>query len=153
MRAMALGYGVTAVASLALLAAAWRRPRLGRWLFAALFLGASAVNAVTALRTPQVYVTGFAPHAVGPFRDFIERIVALAPDAFVLAIALLQLLVGLALLLARGVPFQVAVFAGATFLAGISWLGVGAGFPVNLVFAAGLLVLLKGDRAPPAARR
>jgi len=52
-------------------------------------------------------------------RQFIERVVSLAPDAFVLAIAVGQLLVA------------------------ISWPGVGAAFPTNLVLAAGVLLLLR----------
>ena len=98
---------------------------------------------MTALRSPDVYVTGFGPHAFAPMRQFIEGAVALAPGAIVLAIATGQLLVAVGLALGRGVPFRVAVVGATCFLVGISWLGVGAAFPTNLVLAAGVLLLLR----------
>jgi hypothetical protein len=142
------GYLVTSLVSILLLLAAWRRPRVGRLLFALLFLSAGVFNAVTALRTPQVYVEGFAPLAIGPFRELIERVVALAPDAFVLAIALGQFLVAAGLAFGRGWPVRAGAIGATVFLLAISWLGVGAAFPTNLVLAAGAALLL---RAAPAA--
>jgi hypothetical protein len=141
-----LPYLVTAAVALALLVLAWRRPHAGRIAYAVLFLAAGAFNAVTAARTPQVYVTGFGPRAFPPMREFIERVVALAPDAFVLAIAAGQVLVAAGLAWGRGIPLAAAVAGGASFLAGISWLGVGAAFPANLVLAAGILLLLRRQR-------
>ena len=150
MSTLATGYVVTSITSALLLVLAWRRPRAGRVPFALLFLSAGVFNAVTALRTPEVYVQGFAPHAFPPMRQFIERVVALAPDAFVLAISAGQLLIGIALALGRGAAFQLGVGGAACFLAAISWLGVGSAFPTNLVLCAGVLLLLRG--APPARR-
>jgi len=140
------GYLVTGSVSLALLAVAWRWPRAGRLAFAVLFLGAAVFNAATALRTPDVYVTGFGPRAFPPMREVIEGVVALAPGAFVLAVAAGQLLVGAGLALGRGLAFRLAIVGGATFLAGISWLGTGAAFPTNLVLAAGVVMLARGER-------
>ena len=146
MSSLVLGYALTALCSSLLLAAAWCWPRFARLPFAVLFLAASAFNAVTALRDPGVYVTGFAPHAFPPAREFIERVVALAPDAVVLAVAAAQAVVGLGLAHGRGVPFHVGVVGATCFLVGISWLGVGAAFPLNLVLAAGVLLLLRRAR-------
>jgi hypothetical protein len=146
MSPLAKGYLFTAVGSAALLLAAHRRPRLGRVLFALLFGVAAIFNAATAIRTPEVYVEGFAPHAIRPMREFIERVVALAPDAFVLAVAAGQLLVALALAFGRGLTFALGVAGAAAFLVGISWLGVGSAFPLNLVLAAGVLLLLRQGR-------
>ena len=143
MNSLATGYLVTSLVSALLLFFAWRRPRVGRGLYAVLFLGAAAFNAVTALRTPEVYVEGFAPRAIGPFREFIERVVALAPQAFVLAVAGGQVLVGLGLVVGRGLPLAGGAAGAAFFLVAISWLGVGAAFPLNLVLAAGALLLLR----------
>lgn len=143
MSTLATGYLVTSFTSLLLLLVAWRWPRTGRIPYAVLFLSAAAFNAFTAVRTPDVYVQGFGPRAFPPMREFIERVVALAPDAFVLAIAAGQLLVGIALALGRGLPFRLGVAGAACFLVGLSWLGVGAAFPVNLVLAAGVLLLLR----------
>lgn len=144
MSPVAPGHAVTALAAALLLAAAWWRARLGRALFAALFLGAAVFNAVTALRAPEAYVEGFAPRAVGPFRPFIERVVALAPDAFVLAVALGQLLVAAGLASGRRPLVHAAAAAGAAFLVALSFLGVGAAFPANLAFAGGLVLSARG---------
>lgn len=146
MTGLVTAYAITGAASLTLLAVAWRWPRRGRWPFAALFAGAAAFNAFTAVRTPEVYVTGFGPLAFPPMRELILGVVALAPGPIVLAIAAGQLLVAAGLAAGRGVPFRLAVVGATVFLGGISWLGVGAGFPTNLVLAAGVLLLLRGER-------
>jgi len=143
MSPIATGYLVTSIASGVMLVVAWRWPRFGRLLFAVLFGGAAVFNAVNALRSPQVYVEGFAPHAIAPMRQLIERVVSLAPDAFVLAVAVGQLLVAAALVAGRGVFLVLGVAGAASFLVGISWLLVGAAFPTNLVLAAGVLLLLR----------
>lgn len=148
MSALAAGYVVTSITAALLLLVAWRWPRAGRIPFALLFLSAAVFNAVTALRTPQVYVEGFAPHAFPPMRQLIERVVALAPDAFVLAIAAGQLLAGLALAFGHGLAFRLGVAGAAFFLAAISWLGVGAALPANLVLCAGVLLLLRRPARP-----
>jgi hypothetical protein len=146
MTPLATAYVVTGTVSLAMVGVAWRWPRAGRWPFAALFAGAAAFNAFTALRTPDVYVTGFGPRAFPPMREFILGVVALAPGAFVLAIAAGQLVVAIGLAVGRGPPFRLAVVGATVFLCAISWLGVGAGFPTNLVLAAGVILLIRGER-------
>ena len=143
MSTVATGYLFTSIVSVMMLAVAWRWPRAGRLLYAVLFFAAGVFNAVTAVRTPQVYVDGFAPHAFPPMREFIERIVVLAPDAFVLTIAAGQVLVAVALTVGRGVLLWLGVVGAAFFLVAISWLGVGAAFPLNLVLAAGVVLLLR----------
>jgi hypothetical protein len=143
MSPLAMGYAVTAVVSLLMLLLAWRRPRAGRWAYALLFLGAGIFNAVTALRTPEVYVTGFAPHAIGPFREFIERVVTLAPGAIVLTIAAGQVLIAAGLAAGRGAPLIGGAAGAALFLVAISWLGLAAAFPTNLVLAVGAMLLLR----------
>src|SRR5512133_2308366 len=121
MSTVTTGYAVTTVSSLLLLALAWRWPRAGRSSFAVLFSGAALYNAVTAIRTPMAYVEGFGPHAITPMREFIERVVTLAPDAFVLSVAAGQLVVAVLLAVGRGWGFQLGVALAATFLVGISW--------------------------------
>jgi hypothetical protein len=143
---LVVGYVLSSVLSVALAAAAWRWPRGGRLPYAVLFGGASVLNAVTALRTPMVYVEGFGPRAVGPMKEIIEGAVALAPDAFVLAIAVGQAAIAAGLAVGRGAALVLGVAGAATFLVAISWLGVGAAFPTNLVLAAGVLLLLRGRR-------
>jgi hypothetical protein len=145
-KGLVAAYTVTGAVSLALLGAAWWRPRAARWAFAALFAGAACFNAVTALRTPEVYVTGFGPVAFPPMREFILGVVALAPGPFVLAIAAGQLVIAVGLAVGRGAPLRLAVVGATVFLGAISWLGVGAGFPTNLVLAAGVILLLRGER-------
>jgi hypothetical protein len=79
-------------------------------------------------------------------REFIERVVALAPDAFVLSIAAGQVMVALALAVGRGFLLWAGVVGAACFLGAISWLGMGAAFPMNVVMAAGVALLLRGRR-------
>jgi hypothetical protein len=146
MSTIAVGYVVTGLVSVAMLLTAWRWPRVGRLLYAALFLAAGILNAVKAVRTPQEYIDGLAPHALPPMREFIERVVALAPDAFVLTIAAGQVMVAIALALGRGLLLWLGVVGAACFLVAISWLGVGAALPMNLVLAAGAVLLLRARR-------
>ena len=89
-----------------------------------------------------MYVTGSAPHAFPAMREFIEPVAALAPDAIFLTIAGGQVAVALLLALGRGTALWAGVVGAATFLVAISWLGVGAGFPTNLVLVAGAPVLV-----------
>jgi len=146
MRPIAIGYLVTALASVGMLLFAWRWPRPARLVYAALFLVAGIFNIWTALRTPHVYVEGFAPLAFPPMREFIERVVSLAPDVFVITVAIGQVIVAIALALGGAVLLWFGVVGGAFFMVAISWLGVGAAFPTNLVLAIGVLLLLRARR-------
>ena len=148
MSPIAIAYAITAGVSIAMLLAAWRRPRVGRLLFAVMFFAAGLFNGVTALRTPQVYVHGFGRYAVGPYRSFIEGPFAVAPGVFVLAIAAGQLLVALGITFGRGLLFKAGVAGAVVFLLAISGLGVGAAFPLNLVLAAGAVLLMRSPSRP-----
>jgi hypothetical protein len=50
------------------------------------------------------------------------------------------------LALGRGLLLWLGAVGAACFLVAISWLGVGAAFPTNLVLAAGVVLLLRAQR-------
>jgi hypothetical protein len=55
-------------------------------------------------------------------------------------------MVAIALALGRGLLLWLGVVGAACFLVAISWLGMGAAFPTNLVLAAGVVLLLRARR-------
>ncbi len=141
-----LPYVVTSIVSVLLALACWRWPRLGRFALVLLFTSAAVFNAATALRSPGVYVTGFAPQAAAIVRRFIVGPFARNPAAWVLAIAAGQVACA-GLVLASGRARLVGLFGMFFFLVAISGLGPGAAFPANLILAAGPALLLV--RPPP----
>ncbi len=132
-------YLVSNLVGVALVALAFRRPKLARWGFAILFAGASIVNATLALRAPRDYVEGYARFATPAYKAFIEGAFSAHVTPIVLSLALGQLLV--AGMLARGGRWLTrGAVAAAVFLVAISPLGVGAAFPSTLFMALAVAV-------------
>jgi len=129
----------TNVAGLVLVLLGFAYPRLTRWLFVTLFAGAGVFNAFTALHAPESYVEGFAKLAVPAYRSFIEGPFAQHATAFVLSIALGQVLV--AAMIAKGERWLArGAFGAVVFLVAISPLGVGSAFPATLFMALAMSV-------------
>lgn len=128
--------------SLALAAAAWKRPQLGRGLFALLFAWAAITNLKTAWTTPLVYLDyanlteSKTYHTIitGPFAAHVVGIVS--------AIALAQACIAVGFL-ARGVATRLAALGTIVFCVAIAPLGVGSGFPSTLIMAGGAATLLR----------
>jgi hypothetical protein len=138
-------YVVSQVAAVLYVLAAWRWPRATRYATGIGFLFAGAFNVWTASTTPQVYVTGFGPHAIPLYREFIYGAFARHTAAFILAIATGQLAVGV--LAFAPLPWRRLSYVGAiVFLLAITPLGIGAGAPATVVFAVGVALLFRERR-------
>lgn len=122
---------------LSVVAALW--PRISRWIFVVIFLGAAVSNTMQALQEPQVYVDYGQSALPELYRSFIYGFFSQHTQPIVLAIAAGQLLVGV-LLTRRGWLFGLGVLGGITFLIAIAPIGVFAGFPATLIMAAALFV-------------
>ncbi|HEY1204495.1 MAG: hypothetical protein ABSH46_04895 [Bryobacteraceae bacterium] len=119
------------------------RPNTARIVAGGGFIASSLVNATLALLDPQIYVKGLGPHAVGLYKDLIYGALGQAPGRLILALAVWQLIVAATILVNVTEYVRLGCVAAALFLIGISPLGVGCGFPSNLILAGGLVALIR----------
>lgn len=122
---------ISNVAGLIILFACWKRPRVGRWLFFALFSWACWINWNLALTTPAVYLD-YSKHALPWYASFIQGFFAEHITAFVGAIATGQGLIAIGMA-GRGWALQGACLGAITFLLAIAPLGLYAAFPFSLI--------------------
>lgn len=137
--------------ALAILTLAFRRPRIARWLWVAIFLWAAAVNTITAAREPWMYLVyaGLTPSEL--YRDFINGWFSRHIQLMVVSIAAGQF--ALAILLSGSTRARRIGVAGASvFLLAIAPLGVGSGFPFSL-FAVASLIVMESELSALTARR
>jgi hypothetical protein len=135
--------------ALTILALAFWKPRIARWVWVAIFVWAAWVNTVTAATEPWMYLAygGLTPSAW--YRDFIHGWFSTHIQELVLTIAVGQLI--MAILLSRdGDARRLGVASAAIFLLAIAPLGVGSGFPFSLIAIASLLVMERRLRPTPA---
>lgn len=119
-----------------------KRPVIGRFMFALLFLWAGQFNWRACRSDPQVYV-GYGDFSVIPFlKTFIEGWFAENVTMAVSGIALGQVLIGLSML-AGGWLTRVGAWGGILFLAAISPLGMGSAFPATVLMALGCYFIYK----------
>lgn len=120
---------------------------IGRKLFATLFGWAAGINAWTALTSPAAYL-GYAGFTVSDlYRGFILGFFGQHITSIVIAIAVGQACIAIALLLGR--RWQKAGLAAAVvFLLAIVPLGIGAGVPATVIMALGAGVLWREPAAP-----
>jgi hypothetical protein len=133
-------YLVSNLVALAILAVAFWKPQIARWVWVAIFVWAASINTVTAATEPWLYLAygGLTPSAW--YRDFIGGWFSTRIPEVVLTIAVGQLIV--AILLARdGDARRLGVASATIFLLAIAPLGVGSGFPFSLTAIASLLVM------------
>jgi len=139
--------------ALGVLALAFWRKDAARWVAAGVFAWASTANTWTALVRPEAYLeyASLTPSAL--YRQFILGWFSGHVQPVVLTIAAGQLVIA-GLLLARDARYRWLGAAGAwVFLAAISPLGVGSGFPFSVTFGAALLVsLAKAEVRSPAGK-
>lgn len=133
-----VGWNIVAVL-LVLVAAKW--PKVARWLFSVLFLGAGVWNLFASLTMPAFYVATYGPVATPPYAAFIAGPFAANPALFVVPIAVGQLAIGI-LATGTGRSVRLAMLGSMAFLLAIAPMGVGAAFPFSLfgILAAYLLL-------------
>lgn len=141
-RAYLVPYLVSNAAALAVLAVAFWRARIARWLGAAVFLWAAATNTRMALVQPAVYLDYASLTPSQLYRDFILGWFSQHVQLMVLPIAAGQLVIAALLLSPRDLHRKIGVYGAIAFLTAIAPLGLGAGFPFSLTFGAALLVSL-----------
>jgi len=135
-------YLIANVIGLAVLALAFWRPRIARWVGVAVFAWAAATNAITSLTHPEVYVDYATLTPSGLYRDFILGWFSRHVQLIVLPIAMGQLIVAALLASRRDLHRRIGLAWAIVFLLAIAPLGVGAGFPFSLTFGLALLVSL-----------
>lgn len=114
-------------------------PRVARWLFGVLFVGAGLFNGYTVLTNPEGYLT-YADLALPPLSAFINGPFSRVITPFILTMSAGQLAVGV--LLANKKPLlTLGVVGGVIFLAAIIPLGVGSAQPFSLIAIAALIVM------------
>ena len=130
--------------ALGMLLASLRSPRLGRWLFVALFAWAAQVNWRTAISQPEVYLDYAMLAALPQYRDFILGFFARHITLVVCTIAIAQGAIAVLLLMRTPFP-RVALVGAIVFLLAIAPLGVGSGFPATVIMAMAAGVVWRRD--------
>jgi hypothetical protein len=144
-------YIISQVAGLVILIVAWRRTRWARWLFALLFLWASATNMYTGLSDPDVYLR-YADMAIPPYRDFINGWFSHYNHIIIPLIAFGQLLIAAGMLL-RKTWVKLACIGAVIFLLSIAPLLVGSAFPFSFTVSIAALLIYRNDHKNYAWQR
>lgn len=134
-------YLISNVVAVAILALAFWRPRVVRWIWVAIFLWAAAVNTLTVTREPWVYLVYGALTPSDAYRGFIEGWFRGHIPEMVLSIAAGQFTIAILLARADRAPRHLGVLGATVFLLAIAPLGIGSGFPFSLTAIASLLVM------------
>lgn len=134
-------YIISNLVAIAFLIISFKRKKLARILFAALFIWASYTNWNVANNNPAFYLN-YSKYAVALYRDFILGPFSNHITLVVSSIAICQLLIGCGLLW-KGVILKASYIAGIIFLLAICPLGILSAFPSGLIWSAGLLVLYR----------
>ena len=138
-------YLISQAASLVILIAAFRRTRWARWLFAVLFLWASATNMYIGLTDPDSYLDN-ARFAIPLYQDFINGWFSHYNHIIIPLIAIGQFFISIGMAL-KGWWVKLACIGSITFLLSIAPLMIGAAFPFSItVSIAAWLILLNDDK-------
>jgi hypothetical protein len=135
-----IAYIISNIVGLAMLFAARKWPRIGRFLFFLLFGWASWVNWTTAIETPQAYQEYADLTFSGFYQQFIHGWFKEHTLLAVGFIATAQGLIALSMLL-KGWIYKMGCVGGILFLLAIMPFGVGSAFPCTLVMAIAMYVL------------
>jgi hypothetical protein len=144
-----VAYLIANLIGVGIVALAFWRPAIVRWIWVAIFVWAASINTVTAAREPWVYLVygDLTPSAL--YRDFIVGWFSEHIQPFVLSIAAGQLMIAI-LLSRRGDARWLGIVGASLFLLAIAPLGVGSGFPFSLTAIASLLVMEWGLLPKPS---
>jgi hypothetical protein len=132
------------VIAISLVVAAFKWPRVARWLFFLLFAWASITNFYTSQKTPLAYLEYGELAWSEWYKDFINGWFANHIALAVGFVAACQALIAIAMLM-KGLVFKLGALGAIIFLLSIVPLGVGSGFPSTLIAAVAMAVLLRGQ--------
>jgi hypothetical protein len=127
--------------SLLVLLFAIRRPFIARIMICIIFIGAAVVNGIIAIAHPAWYLVYGDLTASPLYEDFIKGAFGRHISAFVLSIAVLQLVIGVGAAM-RGWIWKAACTGAFIFLLAVAPLGAGSAFPCTIILAIACLVLL-----------
>ena len=138
-----LPYFASNAVALLLLWVSYKNTKIGRILFALLFIWASITNYRTAHLNPQVYLE-YAEMSVNWYRNFILGWFSNHITVMVTVIAVGQALIGVSMLLNK-TRVKLACAGAVLFLMSIAPLGVGAAFPFSLIVSVAALIIFRRD--------
>jgi hypothetical protein len=127
--------------SIVLLLLALARPVTTRVLLCLIFTAAGFFNGVAAFMHPEWYLTYADVAAIPSYERFINGAFSRHITAYVLAIAIGQLSIGIFVGF-KGWMQKSALAGAVVFLVAISPLGAGAAFPCTIILAAACMILL-----------
>ena len=138
-------YLISQAASLIILIAAFGRTRWARWLFAILFLWASATNMYIGLTDPDSYLDN-ARFAIPLYQDFINGWFSHYNHIIIPLIGVGQFFIAIGMVL-NGWWVKLACIGSIIFLLCISPLMIAAAFPFSItVSIAAFLILINDDK-------
>ena len=131
---------ITHIFALLLIFICYKWPKIGKVIWAVLFIAAGIFNIYSVTSDPQQYVDTYGQHAIPLYQKLIFGLFSANTILFVAMIAVGQILVGL-LLFKKKTLFKLGVLGGILFLVAISPLGIGAAFPSTLLMAVSLILM------------
>lgn len=135
-------YIISNTVALIMLWAAWKKPRILRWMFFLLFAWASFTNWNEAIVAPQFYLDYARLTFSGLYRDIIQGWFSWQITLVVGFIATCQALIAISMLL-NGWILKTGAIGAIVFLLAIAPLGVGAAFPCTVLMAVAMWKLLR----------
>jgi len=136
-------YLISQFVSIIILIAAWKRTRWARWLFAVLFLWASATNMYIGLTNPDSYLDN-ARFAIPLYQDFINGWFSHYNHIIIPLIAAGQFFISAGILL-HGWWVKLACIGSIIFLLSISPLMIGSAFPFSITVSIAAVLILTDD--------
>lgn len=136
-------YIISQIASLIILIVAWKRTRLGRWLFSLLFFWAAGTNMYIGISKPDTYLQ-YADMAIPLYRDFINGWFSHYNHIIIPLIATGQFLIAAGMLF-KGSWVNLACLGSIVFLLGIAPLLIGSGFPFSITVSIAAFLIYRND--------
>lgn len=124
------------------------KPVFGRMVLSLIFIAAAIINTIIVLSHPEVYRIYASLTALPEYEDFINGSFSDYTVAYIIAIAICQLLIGLGLAW-KGVYETIALLGAIIFLLAIAPLGAGSSFPCTVLLAIACMILLREKKDYP----
>ncbi|MGE5520086.1 MAG: hypothetical protein ACM3VS_09195 [Candidatus Dadabacteria bacterium] len=137
-------YLVSQVAAVIIIMIAYKNTRIGRALFALMFLWASITNFSIGFTNPDVYLE-YSKMSIHLYRDFINGWFHQYNNIIIPLIAFGQLLIAIGMTL-KGKWVNWACAGAIIFLMGIAPLGVGSAFPFSLIVSVAAMIIWRRDK-------